>query len=76
MTNDEAMRVDAEEAAGMMVVDFGEAGQKQWRDELRAAAGMRELARLLLAGVPQEEAYRLAVELESKQPQVSLPDAG
>lgn len=67
MTPEELAKQDADEAARIRVVPFGEEGLKLWRDELARSIGMRELSRLLLAGVDPDEAYQRAVAAEKEQ---------
>lgn len=67
MTPEEMQKLDAEEAARIQAVPFGDEGLKQWREQLQGAIGMRELARLLLAGVDPDEAYRRAKAAEQEQ---------
>ena len=73
MTPDEQDKQDAEMAAGMRVVKFGEEGLAEWRRDLKASLGMRELTRLLVAGVEPEEAYRRALEVEKEAAAMAPP---
>jgi hypothetical protein len=66
MTPEEQDKQDAEMAAGMRVVKFGEDGLAEWKRDLKNSLGMRELARLLLAGVDPDEAYRRALEVDKE----------
>jgi hypothetical protein len=73
MTPEEQDKQDVDTAAGIRVVKFGEEGLAEWRRDLKSSIGMRELARLLLAGVDPDEAYRQAVAAEKEATASSPP---
>jgi hypothetical protein len=76
MTQNNMDKEDAAEAEGIKVVPFGEEGLAQWREQLKSSLGMRELTRLLLAGVDPQEAYKQAMAVDAEAAAQDAKDRG